>query len=303
VSESTAHLVTDGTVAVRGLRLHYQEWPSRASAAAGTFVLVHGLGSSRHIWDLVAPQLAERYRVLALDQRGHGESEQPETGYDFASVVADLDGFLDAAGAQSPLILVGHSWGASVALHFAVEHPARCAGFILVDGGTGSPSERMTWDETLARLTPPDIDGMRWQDLRRRMSSNNGLYHDPRVEAIGRSLFHIDAEGRIARRLTIPNHLKILRALWEQRPASLLPRVQCPVLLLPARQSSDAAEWQASKAASIQRALELLPRASVRWFEDTIHDVPLQRPDALAQELLDFAARTLPETSEQAASA
>ena len=303
MSDFPAQPGTDGTVAVRGLRLHYLDWPSRASAAAGTFVLVHGLGSSCHIWDLVAPQLAERYRVLALDQRGHGESEQPETGYDFASVVADLDGFLDAAGAQSPLILVGHSWGASVVLHFAVERPARCAGLILVDGGTGSPGERMTWDETLARLTPPDIDGMRWQDLRRRMSSNNGVYHDPRVEAIGRSLFNIDAEGRIARRLAIPNHLKILRALWEQRPASLLPRVQCPVLLLPARQSSDASEWQASKAASIQRALELQPRATVRWFEDTIHDVPLQRPDELAHELLDFAARVLSETPEQAASA
>jgi pimeloyl-ACP methyl ester carboxylesterase len=303
VSDSPAQLGIDGTIAVRGLRLHYLDWPSRASAAAGTFVLVHGLGSSCHIWDLVAPQLAERDRVLALDQRGHGESEQPETSYDFASVVADLDGFLDAAGAQWPLILVGHSWGASVVLHFAVERPARCAGLILVDGGTGSPGERMTWDETLARLTPPDIDGMRWQDLRRRMSSNDGVYHDPRVEAIGRSLFHIDEEGRVARRLAIPNHLKILRALWEQRPASLLPRVPCPVLLLPARQSSDASEWQASKAASIQRALELQPRASVRWFEDTIHDVPLQRPDELAHELLDFAARVLSETPEQAASA
>src|SRR6185437_12491413 len=114
----------------------------------------------------------------------------------------------------------------------------------------------------------------------------NGVYRDPRVEAIGRSLFHIDAEGRIARRLKIPNHLRILRALWEQRPAELLPRVQCPVLLLPARQATEDPEWSASKAATIQRGLDLQPNARVRWFEDTVHDVPLQRPAELVEELL-----------------
>jgi pimeloyl-ACP methyl ester carboxylesterase len=260
-----------------------------AGTAAGVVMLVHGLGSSRHIWDLVAPLLAARYRVLALDQRGHGESDQPDTGYDFPSIVADLDAFLSALDVDQPAVLVGHSWGASVVLHFAVRHPDRTAGIVLVDGGTASPGERSTWEETLARLTPPDIDGLRWEDLRQRMSSTNGMYDDPRVAAVGRSLFHFDAQGRISRRLKIPNHLRILRALWEQRPAELMPLVQCPMLLLPARQASDAAEWSAAKVVSAQRALELQPKARLRWFEDTVHDVPLQRPDALAAELLGFA--------------
>jgi pimeloyl-ACP methyl ester carboxylesterase len=304
---STIGHVSDGSadnfVSVRGLRLHYQEWAGRTAAA--TFVLVHGLSSNCHIWDLVAPRLADAgHRVLALDQRGHGESEQPEDGYDFASVVADLADFLAAVRASGPLVLVGHSWGASVVLHFAVEHPGSCAGLVMVDGGTGSPGERMTWEETLARLTPPEIDGLKYDDLRQRMGGrHNGVFRDPRVEAISRSLFHIDAAGRIARRLKIPNHLRILRALWEQRPAELLPRLSCPVVLLPARQGSDAPDWQASKSASIQRALELQPRATVRWFEDTIHDVPLQRPEELADELLTFASRVAAEASEQATSA
>jgi pimeloyl-ACP methyl ester carboxylesterase len=279
--------MSTGFADVRGLRLAFEEWG--AADASRTLVLVHGLGSSRHIWDLVVPELASRYRVLAPDQRGHGESEQPATGYDFPNVVADLDRFLDAVGAIEPVVLVGHSWGASVVLHYAVEHPHRTAGIVLLDGGLGSPGERSTWEETLARLTPPDIDGLRWDDLRQRMSRSNGLYVDPRVEAIGRSLFHIDAEGRVARRLTIPNHLRILRSLWEQRPGELLPRVRCPMLLLPARQPSDTSEMQAMKATNVERALELQPTARVRWFEDTIHDVPLQRPDELASELLGFA--------------
>ena len=61
------------------------------------------------------------------------------------------------------------------------------------------------------------------------------------------------------------------------------------MLILPARQASDAPEMAASKDRNVQRALALQPRARVRWFEETIHDVPLQRPDELAAELLAFA--------------
>jgi pimeloyl-ACP methyl ester carboxylesterase len=284
--------VTDGFVNIGALRLHYQEWGSRS--AARTAVLVHGVGSSCHIWDLTAPLLAdESLRVVALDQRGHGESDQPASGYDFPSVVADLAGFVDALGIGQPSVLVGHSWGASVVLHFGVAHPDRTTGIVLVDGGTSSPGERWTWAETESRLTPPEIDGQLWSDLHGRMARNNGAYVDPRVESVGRSLFHVDADGRVSRRFRIPNHMQVVRALWEQRPAELLPRLNCPVLILPARQSSDLSEGRSTKIASVERALELQPQARLRWFEDTVHDVPLQRPEELADELRAFAEGVL----------
>jgi pimeloyl-ACP methyl ester carboxylesterase len=130
-------------------------------------------------------------------------------------------------------------------------------------------------------------------DLRQRMSRRNGFYSEERAEAMGRSLFRIDADGHVTRRFRIPNHMQIVRALWEQRPAELLPQVECPVLLLPARQSSDLSDMASSKAAAMERALELQPKARVRWFDDTIHDVPLQRPDELAVELATFAKQAL----------
>jgi pimeloyl-ACP methyl ester carboxylesterase len=285
--------VTDGFVKVGTLRLHYQEWGP--PSATGTVVLVHGVGSSCHIWDLTGPLLSERsLRVLALDQRGHGESDQPDSGYDFASVVADLAGFVEAVGVGEAPVMVGHSWGASVVLHFGVAHPERTAGLVLVDGGTASPGERWTWAETESRLTPPDIDGLLWSDLHQRILRNNGAYVDPRVEAVGRSLFHVDAHGRVSRLFRIPNHMQVVRALWEQRPVELMPQLKCPVLILPARQSSaDAPDWLATKAANVQRALELQPAARVRWFEDTVHDVPLQRPEELADELDAFVQQIL----------
>jgi len=273
-----------------GLQLHFERW----GLGEASVVLVHGLGSSCHIWDLTAPRLASEFGVMALDQRGHGESDQPDDGYDFASIVSDLAGFVDhllSPGRQA--VFVGHSWGASVVLNFGVTHPERTAGLVLVDGGTGSPGERWTWEETETRLRPPDLDSMSWSDLRASMAGRNGTFSDPRVEAISRSMFHIDSEHRVRRRFRIPNHMQIVRALWEQRPIELVRQVRSPLLVLPARQDTDAADFREAKQRSVDRVVQVQPTARVRWFENTIHDVPLQRPDELAAELLAFGRQVL----------
>src|SRR5207244_2035455 len=145
---------------------------------------------------------------------------------------------------------------ASVVLHFAVAHQRRTAGLVLLDGGTSSPGERLSWPDAEARLTPPNIDGLLWSELYGRMSRNNAAYQNPAAEQVGRSLFNVDGEGRIRRRFAIPNHMQVVRALWEQRPADLLPSVACPVLVLPARQSSEQAEFRDIKAENAQRALD-----------------------------------------------
>src|SRR5690349_20035850 len=94
---------------VNGLEIHSREWLSeRRTADAGTIVLVHGLGSTSHIWDLAPPLLADQFRVLGIDQRGHGESGQPDDGYDFVSVTGDLAGWLNARGITEPVVAVGH---------------------------------------------------------------------------------------------------------------------------------------------------------------------------------------------------
>jgi pimeloyl-ACP methyl ester carboxylesterase len=106
-------------------------------------------------------------------------------------------------------------------------------------------------------------------------------------------LFRIDAAGRVTRRFLIPNHMQVVRALWEQRPAELLASVACPVLILPARQSTEPSDMSSAKAAGVKRAVEIQPKARVHWFENTVHDVPLQRPDELASELQSFVEVTL----------
>jgi pimeloyl-ACP methyl ester carboxylesterase len=123
--------------------------------------LLHGLASAARIWDLVAPFLAARGHVVtALDQRGHGESDKPNSGYDFATIIADDTATAQALNIERP-ILVGHSWGALVALQYAAVHPEQTTALVMVDGGLGQLSLRPGWtrEQAMKDLAPPRFAG------------------------------------------------------------------------------------------------------------------------------------------------
>src|SRR5205823_3459649 len=103
----------DGFITANGLQLHYRRWfPPIPNSDLPPILLLHGLASATHIWNFVAPLLAEHgYTVTALDQRGHGGSDKPNTGYDFATIIADDTAAVQSLGIAHPIV-VGHSWGA-----------------------------------------------------------------------------------------------------------------------------------------------------------------------------------------------
>lgn len=275
----------DVYVTANGLRFHYRDWGGRGQPV----VLLHGLASNARIWDFVAPLLVDAGRVIALDQRGHGGSDRPETGYGFAEVTADLAGVLDALGFARPVV-VGHSWGASVAVSFAVAHPDRAAGIALVDGGTMSRASRdgITWEEFERMMAPPRLAGTSRTRLLERM--RNGDLRDvwsPAVEGAIMAGFEVFPDDTIAPRLSFERHMQIVRAIWDYHPAELLPRVACPALIMPAIRDGDA-DWTRRKRDGVDMAERLLPRARTVWLEDSIHDVPLQRPALVAEVLSGF---------------
>ena len=112
-----------------GINLNLLEW----STEGVPMLLVHGFGNEAHIWDDFAPAVAPYYRVLALDQRGHGDSGwDPEKRYDYPDLVADLEAVTEALDIER-LVLVGHSLGGRVCTLYAGAHPEKVAGFVLVD--------------------------------------------------------------------------------------------------------------------------------------------------------------------------
>ncbi|MFL6225570.1 MAG: alpha/beta fold hydrolase, partial [Actinomycetes bacterium] len=91
-------------------------------------------------------------------------------------------------------------------------------------------------------------------------------------------------------RFRFENHLQVIDAMYDHWPPDLYPLVDCPVLLCPAGDpAGEPGAIAGAKQGAVARALALLPSASVTWFEDTMHDIPLQRPAELATELARFA--------------
>lgn len=134
--DGAAVTVSEGSVTVDGLDIHYVDrGPGRSAGDRGLSVLlVHGLNAQLHTWDPIAEQLARRRRVVALDLRGHGDSDWTKQGYPLVGFVADIRGVLQHL--ELPRIgLVGHSLGARVCLAYAAEYPEAVGRLVLSDAG------------------------------------------------------------------------------------------------------------------------------------------------------------------------
>ena len=95
--------------------------------------MVHGLTGNLAVWHLrIVPELADRYRVLTYDLRGHGHSDVPPAGYSPDDMADDLLGLLDALEIERPVV-VGHSYGADIALYHALRNPDRVSEVIAIE--------------------------------------------------------------------------------------------------------------------------------------------------------------------------
>lgn len=104
-------------IQTNGARLFYE-----STGHGEPLVLVHGSWGDHHNWDLVVPELAKRFQVIAYDRRGHSDSERPETQGSFAEDADDLAALIEGLGI-APAYVVGNSGGSIVALKCAIRHP------------------------------------------------------------------------------------------------------------------------------------------------------------------------------------
>lgn len=140
-----------------GVNLHYLQ-----SGSGPDLVMLHGLSGNLAVWHLrMVPLLQDRWRMTTYDLRGHGNSSVPPSGYSTRDMAQDLLALMDALAIDSADLL-GHSFGADVALHFALLHPHRARRLILIEPGIPalvSDRKQQDWDgwtywaETLERLT------------------------------------------------------------------------------------------------------------------------------------------------------
>ena len=130
-----------------GIAIQIAEWAGHGP----TVLCVHGMTANSRCWDRIVAGLVPDYRVVALDLRGRGLSDKPPNGYGIDGHVRDIHAVL-AAEKLGPVVLMGHSLGAMIALAFAAKHPSQVLKLIMLDaGGRLSQSH---WDQIETAIRP-----------------------------------------------------------------------------------------------------------------------------------------------------
>jgi esterase len=254
----------DKTVTVNGLKLHYLDWGNQGKPV---IVLLHGLRGHAHSWDDVSSALYQDHQVLALDQRGRGDSDWAKDGdYSTRAYVSDLAGFCDALKLDS-FILVGHSMGGRNSMSFAGRHSDKLEKLIIVDVGPTlgqAGSQRISQE---IQNVPEEFNS--FEDVVGYMSKQNRFASDA---VLRRRLQYATKElpnGKIGWRYDI--------AIREQRrqgtvppPEDLwpsLPNITCPTLIVRGKETDLLSPEVA------QRMIETIPDAKLVEIERAGHMV------------------------------
>jgi pimeloyl-ACP methyl ester carboxylesterase len=273
-----------------GVKLHVRHQPGDG---ARPFFLLHGLGSNARLWDEVADRLcAAGHPVYAVDMRGHGESDSPASGYDHATVVADLVGACAAIG-LTDVLLAGHSWGGNIALRLSVEHPALVRALALIDSGIDPKLVGGTWEQYVSSVERlrPDTTGGTVESMRAFLRARHPSWSPTLIEASLADM-RVNPDGSLSQRLSTEQFLSLVRSMWDDPPSRWYPAVTVPVMLLNAVPDATVG-WQAIWGSYMERwvgaAVEAMPQAQSRWYRDADHNVHAEQPDRVADDLLDLA--------------
>jgi pimeloyl-ACP methyl ester carboxylesterase len=289
-SKAAPHPPVEAWADIGDLRVRYLDWGGDGPPV----VLLHGLASSAHWYDLTAPHLREQYRLIAPDQRGHGQTSQAESGYDWAALTQDVVGLLDHLGIDRAAVF-GHSWGATVALNVAARRPDRVTALGLLDGGTSrDANDNSTWEEVRARVRPRDVSGTREQFLDR-LRHQLSFCWNAEVERIVQTMVYEDTDGQIQDILRPENHLRVMRAMWEVAASQAYSTVACPTIIIPAGPKPERANTERARVKEVRvaAAAEAIANCRVRWIPETVHDIGYDKPEELAGVMREFLAQAL----------
>ena len=268
------------------MRFHYLDW---GTTGLPPVLFLHGGGLNAHTWDLVCAALRQERHCLALDQRGHGESEwSPEMDYSTESHAGDLEAFVHARELQR-FVLVGMSLGGVNALAWAGRHSRRLAGLVLIDVG---PEIRFDGARKIAAFTsdatPLDsveqfVDrALAFNPRRNRDLLRRSLLHNLRRMPDGRWMWKYDQRHR-GRAADPAAYARRRELLW-----SAVDAVECPTLVVRGAQSDVFHDEDAERLAGrFQQG---------RWvrIEGAGHTVQGDNPAGLLVSLREFLAEAAP---------
>jgi pimeloyl-ACP methyl ester carboxylesterase len=259
-------------------RLHYLEWNRRA---ARTIVLLHGNSANAWWWQPLADVMrAADFRLLALDQRGHGDSDwvRPpaygpvEYAHDLARVIAEC-------APPRPLV-VGHSMGGISALTFAAEYPGAARAIVAIDAAVTSNDRRNHYLRRLKGLPVINYPNLETALARFRLMPKEGEIAPATLRTIAQKSLGLTSEGRWTMKFDRESFLgsdgiDVLGAIA---------RIRDPLLLIRAERS------RIMTADGAARAVASNPRAALVTIAGAHHHVILEQPAAIARTIEEFIA-------------
>ena len=270
------------------LKVRYLDWGGDGQP----LLALHGLASTAHWYDIVAPMLRDRYHIYAPDQRGHGQTTSAPSGYDWQTLSDDLAGLLDHVGLDQVAVM-GHSWGGNVATNFSANYPERVSRLIMIDGGflDGRLFPGASWEAFSHRVRPRDVTGNR-EEFLERLRNQMGVIWNNDIERIVQTMVYEDEDGQIQDILQPENHAQVIRAMWDEPASVTMPRIKCPTLIVPAGPTPERAgtEFAETRRQMVAAAEKNLKDGRVYWVPETIHDIGYHKPQELAQVIGDFLA-------------
>jgi len=255
-------------------------------------VLLHGLGCGKRMWFHQIRALRRRFRVIAYDLRGHGQSDAPPdaTDYSAAHLTRDFIGVLDALAIERAAV-VGFSLGGGPALALAAGKPERVSRLVLADVGAGAED-------------PVKIEGLarRWVALIRQVSVDQGAADALVCEMLRSELFKHYARQGARRRdhmasLIRATPLEGLRFSLSEivvkrkslfRAGSVLQSIRAPTLVLLGEQ-----DYMCSKSSRL--LAQTIPGATLKVIKNSGHMLPLEQPAAFTAALLEFLGEAEPQ--------
>lgn len=248
-------------------KLHYTEQGS----GDDVIVFVHGFVSSHRWWLPTLAQLPESYHAYAIDLRGCGESEAPESGYTLAQYADDIEAFAVAQGLEK-FTLVGHSMGGGVSMQYALNHPERLKALVLVSplAPFGMVADKATVDWLNA--VQGQADGQRMVVLGAFATPPTGDYLDQLVA---------DAVG-----WDKPVYLGTMDDMAAYDVSDLLPSLAVPTLVT----------WGDKDTvipfAGIVDAFTKIPNCNLEIWHGVGHSGPIEIPERFVRLLATFMAES-----------
>jgi non-heme chloroperoxidase len=248
-----------------GVRLRYAE---QGSATAQPVIFLHGYTDSWFSFSQVFPYFDASYRLFALDQRGHGDSEQPHAAYAIDEFATDVISFMDALG-LTRAVLVGHSMGSFVAREAALQSPPRIEKLVLIGSATSARNEGvLELERTVGALEDPVPEEFA------REFQESTIYQPLATDFM---------ERVVAESLKLPARVwrAVLKGLLEVDTSSL-DRIYTPALVLWGDRDAIFSRAEQDALAGILR------HASLKVYAETGHALHWEQPEQFVKDLKEF---------------